>query len=183
MQATYRIILEGHPLLWFYMQVQVQNDGLHLLLNSEDITDTIPATNNTNTNSTLVYLQRSSEASILSLFSNGISITVTVSFDILSFVATIPEEYQGLPSGLLGNFNGDNSDDLMFANGTIVEIDSPYSLIHEFGQSCKFMDLSTGMLFPPCIGSFWSALVILAVDQIKSRSLFEADIILFFMKM
>lgn len=124
------------------MQVQLQNDGLHLLLNTEDITGTIPDTNDTNTNSTLVFLQRSSEDSILSLFSNGISITVTVSFDILSFVAAIPQEYQGLPSGLLGNFNGETSDDLMYVNGTIIDIDSPYSLIHEFGQSCNHM---TGM--------------------------------------
>ena len=62
---------------------------------------------------------------------------MTRSFDILSFVASIPQEYQGLTSGLLGNFNGESSDDLMYANGTVVELNSPYNVIHEFGQSCE----------------------------------------------
>ena len=119
------------------MQVQLQNDGLHLLLNSEDITDTIPAPNDTNANSTLVFLERRSSNSILTSFINGVSITVTQSFDILNFVASIPQEYQGFSTGLLGNYNGDSSDDLMYVNGTTIAIDSPYDMVHEFGQSCK----------------------------------------------
>jgi hypothetical protein len=120
-----------------FMQVQLQNSELRLLLNSEDITSTIPAANDTNTNSTLVFFQRVSDNSILTLFSNGISITVTTSFDILNFVAAIPQEYQGLASGLLGNYNGDSSDDLMYANGTVIGTDSSSEAIHDFSQSCK----------------------------------------------
>ena len=106
------------------LQVQLQNDGLHLLLNSEDITDTIPAPNDTNANSTLVFLERKSSNSILSSFINGVSITVTQSFDILNFVASIPQEYQGFSSisGLLGNYNGDSSDDLMYVNEQLTPL-------------------------------------------------------------
>ena len=40
-------------------------------------------------------------------------------------------------SGILGNYNGNPDDDVMFRNGT-VEMDSVDDrLIHEVGQSCE----------------------------------------------
>ena len=63
-------------------------------------------------------------------------------------MASIPQEYQGFSSilGLLGNYNGDSSDDLMYVNGTMIAIDSPYDMVHEFGQSCKLNILNKRFL-------------------------------------
>ena len=110
---------------------------MQLLLNSEDITATIPYVNDTHSSSPLVFFQRTSESSLLAAFSNGIAVTVSVSFGLLSFVASTPAELEGTASGLLGNFNGDVSDDLMYPNGTVLDIDAIDIMIHDFGQSCK----------------------------------------------
>ena len=65
---------------------------------------------------------------------------MSVSLGLLSFVATVPQEFEGNASGLLGNFNGDESDDLRYPNGTEIDVNSPHRLIHDFGQSCKRND-------------------------------------------
>ena len=108
-----------------------------MLLNSADITDTVRNVNDSNSNSTLVYFERTSERSIVTAFNNGITITVSESFGLLSFVSSISEEFQGMSVGLLGNFNGDSSDDLIYPDGTQIDIDSTDRIIHDFGQSCK----------------------------------------------
>ena len=112
---------------------------MQVLLNSEDITDTI---NDTNTSGiggtpTFVSFQRLSETSIRTQFSAGVSITVSLSFGMLNFLGALPQNLRGIPVGLLGNFNGDTSDDLTYPNGTVLDMNSPDSLIHDFGQSCE----------------------------------------------
>lgn len=121
-----------------YLQVRFQNESLQLLLNSEDLLDAIPDVNDTYSNNSLVFLLRRSETSVLTVFSNGISLTVSVSFGLLSFVITIPQPFRGNVSGLLGNFNGDSSDDLMYPNGTVLDVNSSDRFIHDLGQSCKY---------------------------------------------
>ena len=123
------------------IQIDLVDDGLQVLLNSVDITDTINATNT----STAVIVeprpisfQRISENSIRTQFSTGVTITVTLAFGMLNFVGALPQTLQGIPVGLLGNFNGDTSDDLIYPNGTQIDINSPDALVHDFGQSCEF---------------------------------------------
>ena len=113
------------------------NNSLQLLLNFEDITDTITQVNDTNDNSTLVFFERTAENSILTTFSVGVSLSVSASFGIMSFVTTVPQEMQGSVTGLLGNFNGDSTDDLSYRNGTMLDRNSTDRMIHELGQTCK----------------------------------------------
>lgn len=123
--------------LFLSIQVRLQNETLQILLNKVDITDTLPSVNDTNTNSSLVFLQRTSASSLLTTFRNGIAVTVSVSFGLLSFVATIPAELEGMAVGLLGNVNGDQSDDFTYPNGTVLSSDATNRMIHDFGQSCE----------------------------------------------
>ena len=75
---------------------------------------------------------------------------MSVSLGLLSFVATVPQKFEGNASGLLGNFNGDDSDDLRYPNGTEIDINSPHRLIHDFGQSCKQKYIDT-LYSGPCL--------------------------------
>ena len=117
------------------------------MLNGVDITDTIPSANDTNlnvngtnTNSTLVSFERSGSQAIIASFSNDITITITLSMGILSSINALPEELQGTLSGLLGNFNDDNTDDFVYQNGTMLDSGVTDAMIHSFGQSCEFYD-------------------------------------------
>ena len=99
--------------------------------------------NLTNINDTvekeLVDVTRESNSSVSMAFSNGVSVTVTATVGgggMLNFVLLVPTEFEGNLEGLLGNFNGNQEDDLEFRNGTQLPSDAPDSLIHQFGQSC-----------------------------------------------
>ena len=117
------------------------------MLNEVDITDTIPNVNDTNLNindtninSTLVSFERIDQNAIVASFNNDITITITLSMGILSSVNGIPEELQGTLSGLLGNFNDNNTDDFVYQNGTMLDSGATDAMIHSFGQSCEFYD-------------------------------------------
>ena len=120
------------------MQIHLVDDSLQVFLNSEDITNDIPAPGEDMEARPLSF-ERISEDSIRTHFSSGVTITVTLAFGLLNFVGALPETLQGIPVGLLGNFNGDTSDDLIYPNGTQIDINSPDALVHDFGQSCEFM--------------------------------------------
>ena len=77
--------------------------------------------------------------SIVISFANGISAMVNGSASKgLYFTLWVPESFQGLTTGLLGNFNGDSFDDLTLFNMTILPENAMDEQIHEFGESCEF---------------------------------------------
>ena len=55
----------------------------------------------------------------------------------LSFVVEIPDQFQNITQGLMGNNNGIGTDDVVYRNGTMLAYDASDRQIHEFGQSCK----------------------------------------------
>ena len=113
------------------------DNDFEVLLNKEDISLSVSAVNDSNSNSTTVILERTGPSTLVVSFSNGVSITATASFGILGFVVTVPQEFQGMSMGLLGNFNSDVTDDMMYPNGTTLELGASDREIHNFGQSCK----------------------------------------------
>ena len=75
-------------------------------------------------------------------FSDGAYIEATAENQIISILfVSLPDHYQGVVEGLMGNYNGDASDDLQprFSEGPRLPIDpSSLMLVHyEFGLSCK----------------------------------------------
>ena len=72
-------------------------------------------------------------------FSSGIGLTIRVSSGNLSFVLTVPEELNGTAQGLVGNFNGNDTDDFIYPNGTMLSDGVSDRESHHFGQACKFI--------------------------------------------
>ena len=75
-------------------------------------------------------------------FSSGAFIEVTEELEILSqLFFSLPDTFQGVTKGLLGNFNGDTSDDLLpRSSNTPVPTDSSLQDIHfDFGVTCGFL--------------------------------------------
>ena len=120
---------------YYTIQIDLVDDGLQVLLNSVDITDTINGTGDLTPRP--VSFEKISENAIRTHFSAGVTIRVSLAFGMLNFVGALPQVLQGIPRGLLGNFNGDTSDDLIYPNGTQIDMNSPDSLVHDFGQSCE----------------------------------------------
>ena len=55
----------------------------------------------------------------------------------LVYILEVPSSFEGTTSGLLGNYNNDNSDEFVFRDGTMISNSSSDREIHQFGQSCK----------------------------------------------
>ena len=128
------------------MQIDLVDGSLQVLLNSVDITDTINDTDSSGIDAapTFVSFQRTSNTSIRTHFSAlGVTIQVSLSFDMLNFLGALPQVLRGIPVGLLGNFNGDTSDDLTYPNGTVLDMDASDALVHDFGQSCELLYILT----------------------------------------
>ena len=66
-------------------------------------------------------------------FTAGISVTISINKNVMSFITQIDAKFQGLVVGLLGNMNGDPEDDLRFPNGTLLKNDSSLQDIHRYG--------------------------------------------------
>ena len=76
---------------------------------------------------------------ISAVFSSGIMIAASVQNGIISLLSvTLPLSYMSQTSGLMGNYNGDPSDDLL-PRGASTPISSESSLeeIHTHGITCK----------------------------------------------
>ncbi len=74
-------------------------------------------------------------------FSSGTTIQVTEDSGFLSVLTvSLHESYRGLTAGLLGNYNGDPTDDLVARmEMTPISTESSVNDIHEkFGSTCKF---------------------------------------------
>ena len=84
-----------------------------------------------------VFITRDSQNVLVCSFPNGISVTITISSGMLSFVLGIPDDFRNITRGLMGNYNGIEMDDLEYRNGTMLAQNSSDRLIHEMGQSCK----------------------------------------------
>lgn len=109
------------------------NNGLNVLVNGIHVTNDTGGIND----SAYVDITRSEANKITSSFYNGVFVTVTLSNDILNFVAALPRDFMGSTEGLLGNFNGNKTDDLRFPNKTLLDVGAADRMIHAFGQTCK----------------------------------------------
>ena len=83
------------------------------------------------------FIERRSNNSIIVSFSSGVGVTINSTVGMLVYILEIPSSFEGTTSGLLGNYNDDDSDEFVFCNGPMISNSSSDREIHQFGQSCK----------------------------------------------
>ena len=84
-----------------------------------------------------VMLERITEDTISVSFQSSITIEISLRAGALSSLLKIPPEFMGTVTGLLGNFDGDDTNDLIYRNGTTASNDIRDSKKHEVGQTCE----------------------------------------------
>ena len=130
-------------LFTFYIvqiRLDITTNKFVVLLNGSNITDSVSTMGDLYFSPTFdVFITRDSQNVLVCGFPIGISVTVTASSGMLSFVLGIPDEFRNMTRGLMGNYNGFETDDLAYRNGTMLAQNSSDRLIHEMGQSCKCM--------------------------------------------
>ncbi|XP_064385332.1 uncharacterized protein LOC135334155 isoform X5 [Halichondria panicea] len=120
---------------------------LDILISGEDVTDQL--VNVSSSISTDFYsVSRSSSNSILATFPNGMGLMVTLS-SMLTFTVIIPDAFRGLTRGMVGNYNGDVTDDVRFRNGTLVPLSEfSFRILHQVGLSWQ-LDASESLFTYP----------------------------------
>ena len=113
------------------------DDLFAIKLNSMDVSDDLTSVGD-NITSSSAFVEKSSNNSISVSFPSGVGITINVTAGLLVYTLEVPPSLEGTTSGLLGNYNGDDSDEFAYRNGTMISNSSSDSMIHQFGQSCKF---------------------------------------------
>ncbi|XP_064385849.1 mucin-like protein [Halichondria panicea] len=120
---------------------------LEILISGEDVTDQL--VNVSSSISTDLYsVSRSSSNSILATFPNGMGLMVNLS-SMLTFTVIIPDAFRGLTRGMVGNYNGNVTDDVVFRNGTMVPISEfSFRILHQVGLSWQ-VDASESLFTYP----------------------------------
>ncbi len=127
--------------------MEASNDGnFTVLRNGVDVSSNLSAINQTVMDLS-VQITRTKIDEIESSFSNGVTVTVKITSGVPNFVILMPVEFQTYTVGLLGNYNGNKTDDFVSRNGTLLSDNSTDEEIHELGQSCKSGHSATFELF------------------------------------
>ncbi|XP_065910791.1 mucin-like protein isoform X2 [Dysidea avara] len=100
------------------------------------------------TTSSAVF-ERSSNNSVTVTVSSGLGITINETAGLLVYTLEVPPSFEETTSGLLGNYNVDNSDEFLFRNGTMISNSSADALIHQFGQSWQITAAESLFTYEP----------------------------------
>ena len=120
-------------------QVEIgTNNEMVILINGTNVSSNLSAVNSTVRYDT-VYLERLAEDTVTVAFSNDITVNVTLRMSLMSFVVLVPQSLLNNTdvSGLLGNIDGNRSNEFVYRNGTMLPDDSSDRILHTFGQSCN----------------------------------------------
>ena len=110
-------------------------------MNGQNVSSMIETVNSTSRVGNNFFLNRTGENSIRLVFFERISymLTVTQRQDILDFVLNLEESLKGRVRGLFGNFDDDDTNDLIYPNGVSVSFNASDTMIHNFGLSCTLI--------------------------------------------
>ena len=114
------------------------DNKLVVLINGSDISSNLTTVNSIIRYNT-VFLKRVADDTVRVVFSNDVAVNVTLRVGLLSFNVLVPQSFLNNTnvSGLLGNMDGDNTNEFVFRNGTMLPDDTSDRILHTFGQSCN----------------------------------------------
>ena len=104
-------------------------------VNGIDITSNLTNVNDT-VDGTTVMLMRSSEDTVSVSFQSTIGVDFSLRAGTLAATSQIPSEFNGTLTGLLGNFDGDDTNDFMYRNLTLAGNDINDREKHIVAQTC-----------------------------------------------
>ncbi|XP_078330906.1 uncharacterized protein LOC111125451 isoform X2 [Crassostrea virginica] len=122
-----------------FVQVELSRlkDKMYIRGNDQDIT------NNFESDSSYRYLTRNlviskdNQTYTATFLNSSITLKVTLGVRFLTIEAVVDSKYNGTVTGLMGNFDGDNTNDFVLPNGTILtpeDVDSERKIYKNFGQ-------------------------------------------------
>ncbi|XP_019849136.1 PREDICTED: mucin-like protein [Amphimedon queenslandica] len=109
-----------------------------VLYNGSDMSANLTSVNDTLEFTTVTVTRETTELISIAL-SSGVGVNVTLRLAILSVTLNVPQSYMGNTTGLLGNFDQDNTNDFTSRNGTMISSNSTDANIFMFGQTWQLL--------------------------------------------
>ena len=130
-QCTYAVTID----IFVQVGTNLSTGSFTITLDGTDVSDGLMSVGDNVTTSSS-FIERSSNNSITVSFPSGVGVTINYTAGLLVYTLEVPSSFEGTTSGLLGNYNNDDSDEFVFRNGTMISNSSSDREIHQFGQSC-----------------------------------------------
>ena len=86
-----------------------------------------------------ISLRYNDDDELIIATSSGASVMVAVSSSILHLAVEVSDDFINSTEGLLGNLNGDPSDDFLLPDGSILSSDSSERELFEYGKQCELL--------------------------------------------
>lgn len=84
-----------------------------------------------------LFLRMDDAGNLVVSTGEGISISISLENGFLELIATLPDSFQNMTSGLLGVFNDDPDDDFRARDGTVLQLSTEREIYEQFGLLCK----------------------------------------------
>ncbi|XP_072330227.1 uncharacterized protein [Scyliorhinus torazame] len=112
------------------------NDSIDVLLNNVTV-KFLPSTEGNKEIYRIgtLYMEKNGNASITVSFGSGISLSVKAGYGMLLVITNLPEKYMNKTNGLLGVWNGNQTDDFTMPNGSVIPTNSKESTIFDYGKT------------------------------------------------
>ena len=130
----------GINLLSYYLQVGVvRNNKFYVYVDRRNISSLLQDLNSTYSDENVDIYQTEDNSITCAMPVIGFGITISSAEGAISFVLQVPATWQGHTTGLLGNYNGNKSDDFVprGSKAAISDGESDRNIHFHFAQTCK----------------------------------------------
>ena len=131
------------------MQARVDNNALVVLLNGSVVMGSFISSNVTTSScdNNTVDINKTSDTSLEVTFKSGIAVDINEKLGMLSLVVKLPDQFMDQSHGLLGNMDGNATNEFVKRDGMMIPDSSSDSEIHSFAQSCKLWYVYIALFF------------------------------------
>ncbi|KAL3848352.1 hypothetical protein ACJMK2_019220, partial [Sinanodonta woodiana] len=145
-----------------FAALDIQNASIHIELNKDknglivygnqiDLTSNFNEESQYSLETDILSISKAKNDSTLKVLfpSSGIYMNVSIGNGMLTLGLSIPRKYSNQTRGLLGNFNNDSTDDLVFPNGTRLNVNATEHQIFQYGQTWRIPINQSAFIYPP----------------------------------
>ncbi|XP_070175505.1 uncharacterized protein [Littorina saxatilis] len=129
------------------VELSLSKDDLVVYMNGQDLTNAYRTEGNSFQRTAGQLIIRRSNNTLRASFQEGISINVTVAFRLLVLEVAVEDVVTNV-TGLLGDKNGDPSNDYIFPNGTVLPNDTSERVLLDYGKSWALTDTTSLFKYP-----------------------------------
>ncbi|XP_062615400.1 fibrillin-1-like [Saccostrea cucullata] len=122
-----------------FVQVELSRhkDKMYIRGNDQDITNNFEDDSSYRYFTRYLAITKENQTYMATFLNSSITIKGTLGVRFLTIEAVVDSKYNGSVTGLMGNFDGDRSNDFILPNGTILqqeEVNTERKIYHRFGQ-------------------------------------------------